>query len=52
MTRHANGAACNPAIICLGGRRLLRDNTLRAIWLHQKAHLDGPRRCHSTPPSA
>jgi hypothetical protein len=52
ITRRANGAACNPAIIRPGDRRLLRDNTLHAIWLHQKAHLGSPRRYHSTLSSA
>jgi hypothetical protein len=35
-----------------GGRCLLRDNTLRAIRLYQKAHLGDPGCCHSSPSSA
>jgi hypothetical protein len=33
-------------------RRLLRDNTLHAIRLYQKAYLGDPGHGHSTPPCA
>ena len=33
---HASGTACNPAITCPGGHRLLRDSTVHIILLHRK----------------